>query len=215
MIRQQDIDGAGELAGTSAGGFCRARYSAREINKSVTLSMAPQTLACGGALGTRSFAPAAMTTPGQTLLGGTAWLDLASAAARDYYLCVGMMLIDRGYTLIDFEEHENVIAHASSKQAAVSNLVAVMTALRRFGASKDETIYFSGDPATDETGKEIDFVYAPSHFPHDLRAEIPEQDHSQGDRRRLFLQPLAAPRVRRPGSWLPGHAKVYFLCRQL
>jgi hypothetical protein len=36
----------------------------------------------------RNFAPAAMIAPGKKELGGTAWLDLANATARDYCLCI-------------------------------------------------------------------------------------------------------------------------------
>jgi hypothetical protein len=45
-------------------------------------------------------------------------------------------------------------------------LVYVMDELRRYGTEKGERIYFSGDPATDDTAKEIDFLYVPSRFFH-------------------------------------------------
>lgn len=69
----------------------------------------------------------------QRALGDTAWLDLANPIARDYYICIGTELIDRGYTLISFPEHENVIAHASSQSDAVKNFVALMQMLRSYG----------------------------------------------------------------------------------
>lgn len=164
-IRQQDLNSAEQLAGklrqllphTILGGG---------VNESMSLSIPPQTLTCGGQLGTRTFAPAAMIDSKQHALGDTAWLDLANPAARDYYVCVGTELIDRGFTLIGFPEHENVIGHASSKPEAIKNFVSLLDTLRHYGASKGERIYFSGDPATDDTVKEIDFYYVPSRFYH-------------------------------------------------
>lgn len=164
-IRQQDLNSAGQLAGklrqllphTILGGG---------VNESMSLSIAPQTLTCGGQLGTRTFSPAAMIDTKQRALGDTAWLDLANPTARDYYLCVGTELIDRGFTLIGFPEHENVIAHASSKKEAIKNFVSLLETLRHYGAGKGETIYFSGDPASDDTAKEIDFLYVPARFFH-------------------------------------------------
>jgi hypothetical protein len=164
-IRQQDLNSAGQLAAklrqllphTVLGGG---------VNESVSLSSPAQTLNCGEQLGTRTFAPNSMIDPHQRALGDTAWLDLAKPTARDYYVCIGTELIDRGFTLIGFPEHENVIAHASSQQDAIRNFVSLLQTLRRYGAGKGEAIYFSGDPATDATGKEIDFYYVPSRFYH-------------------------------------------------
>jgi hypothetical protein len=165
VTRQQDVDAGGRLAKTLREHFPRTLLGSG-LNESISLANPPQTLACGGTLGMRTFAPAAMITPGKKELTGTAWLDLAKDTARDYYLCIGTMLIDRGYTVIGFAEHSNVIAHASSKSAAIENFVEIMSALRRYGASKGEKIYFSGDPSNDETAKKIDFLYVPSRFYH-------------------------------------------------
>jgi hypothetical protein len=125
------------------------------VNESMSLSIPPQTLNCGARLGMQTFVPRNMVDPNQRPLGDTAWLDLANPKARDYYLCVGTELIDRGYTLIGFPEHENVIAHASSGSEAIKNFVYVMDELRRYGAAEGKRIYFSGDPAEDDTAKHL------------------------------------------------------------
>ena len=72
-IRQQDLNSAEQLAGklrqllphTILGGG---------VNESMSLSIPPQTLTCGGQLGTRTFAPAAMFDSKQHALGDTAGL---------------------------------------------------------------------------------------------------------------------------------------------
>lgn len=155
-IRQQDLNSAGQLA-SKLHQLLPQTILGGGVNESVSLSTPAQTLMCGGQLGTKTFAPAAMIDPKQRALGDTAWLDLANPVARDYYVSVGMELIDRGYTLIGFPEHENVIVHASSKPEAVRNFLSLLETLRRYGTEKGERIYFSGDPATDDTIKEIDF----------------------------------------------------------
>ena len=164
-IRQQDLNTAGQLATALRQKLPRTIFGGG-VNESMSLSIAPQTLACGGGLGTRTFDPNEMVIRGGNKLGDTAWLDMAKPIARDYYLCVGTMLIDRGYTLIGFPEHENVIAHASSKPEAQRNFVDLLQRLRHYGLEKGQTVYFSGDPATDATVNEIDFYYVPARFYH-------------------------------------------------
>lgn len=109
-------------------------------------------------------------------------------------------MIDRGFTLIGFPEHENVIGHASSKPEAIKNFVSLLDTLRHYGASKGERIYFSGDPATDDTVKEIDFYYVPSRFYHLTFAQkYQKQDSSARYWHRLLLQPVVCTRARRVG----------------
>jgi len=208
-IRQQDLNSAGQLAQrlrqqlpyTILGGG---------VNESVSVSIPAQTLTCGGELGTKTFTPAAMIDPHQRALGDTAWLDLANPLARDYYICVGMELIDRGYTLISFPEHENVLAHASSKPEAVRNFVSLLQTLRQYGAGKGKAIYFSGDPATDATVKEIDFYYVPARFYHLTFAQkyqnrIPRPGIGVG-----YSYSLSAERVRDVLATAPRNAHVFF-----
>jgi hypothetical protein len=170
VIRQQDIEAAGRLASKLRQQLPRTILGGG-VNESVALSMPPQTLHCGGEMGSRTFAPNAMVDLSQRALGDTAWLDLAKPEARDYYLCIGLALIDKGYTLIGFPEHENLIAHSSSKPNAIRNLVGVFKELRRYGNGKGQNIYISGDPATDDTAAEVDFYYVPSRFYHTTFAQ--------------------------------------------
>jgi hypothetical protein len=151
-----------------------------------------------------------MVTPGQKGLTGTAWLDLANPIARVYYICAGMMLIDRGYTLIDFEEHSNVIAHASSKSGAIKNYVEIMKTLRQYGAAKGEKIYFSGDPTTDDTAKEIDFLYVPSRFYHTSFAQKYQNKISRPGIGVGYAYSLSPLRVRDVLADKPPNRRVFF-----
>jgi hypothetical protein len=208
-IRQQDLDLAGHLAAKLRQRLPHAILGGG-INESISLSNPPQSLACGGSLGTRRFVPADMIDPKQKPLGNTAWLDLANPTARDYYLCVGTMLIDRGYTLIDFEEHENVIAHSSSTTHAIKNYVDIMQSLRRYGQSKGLKIYFSGDPANDETGNELDFAYVPSRFYHTTFAQKYQNKIARPGIGAGYSYSLSAARVRDVLAATPRHTRVFF-----
>lgn len=208
-IRQQDINSAGQLAATLHQHLPRTILGGG-VNESVSLAIVPQTLNCGVSLGVQTFVPKDMIDPKQRPLGDTAWLDLANPRARDYYLCVGSELIDRGYTLISFPEHENVIAHASSKPEAIKNFVSVMEALRRHGSEKGERIYFSGDPATDDTAKEIDFLYVPSRFFHTSFAQKYQNKIIRKGIGVGYSYSLSPLRVQDVLATAPRHAKVFF-----
>lgn len=208
-IRQQDLNSAGRIADklqqlmphTILGGG---------VNESVSLSIPPQTLNCGGQLGTKTFSPRAMIDPRQRALGDTSWLDLANPTARDYYLCVGTELIDRGYTLIGFPEHENLIAHASSKTEAIENFVSLLQVLRKYGAEKGRVIYFSGDPATDATVKQIDFYYVPARFYHLTFAQKYQNKVLRPGVGVGYSYSLSPARVHDVLATAPKHARVFF-----
>jgi hypothetical protein len=208
-IRQQDLNSAGQLASKLRQLLPRTILGGG-VNESVSLSTPAQTLMCGGQLGTKTFAPAAMIDPKQRALGDTAWLDLANPVARDYYVCVGMELIDRGYTLIGFPEHENVIAHASSKPEAVKNFVSLLETLRHYGTEKGERIYFSGDPATDDTVKEIDFYYVPSRFYHQTFAQKYQNKIARPGIGVGYSYSLSPARVQDVLAAAPRNAHVFF-----
>ena len=208
-IRQQDLNAAGRLAQELRQRLPRAILGGG-VNESMSLSIEPQTLACGGTLGARSFVPKDMVVRGHNELGGTAWLDLANKAARDYYLCVGTMLIDRGYTLIGFPEHENVIDHASSKSQAVENFVDILKTLRQYGANKGEKIYFSGDPSTDGTASFIDFLYVPSRFYHTTFAQKYQNRISRPGIGIGYSYSLSSLRVRDVLAVAPQKQRVFF-----
>lgn len=208
-IRQQDINSAGQLAATLHQRLPRTILGGG-VNESVSLSIAPQTLNCGRRLGMQTFAPKDMVDPKQHPLGDTAWLDLANPKARDYYLCIGTELIDRGYTLIGFPEHENVIAHAASKPDAIKNFVYIMDELRRYGTEKGERIYFSGDPATDDTAREIDFLYVPSRFFHTSFAQKYQNKIIRKGIGVGYSYSLSPLRVQDVLATAPHHAKVFF-----
>ena len=208
-IRQQDINSAGQLAAVLHQYLPRTILGGG-VNESVSLSIAPQTLHCGARLGTQTFVPKDMVDPKLRPLGDTAWLDLANAKARDYYLCIGAELIDRGYTLISFPEHENVIAHASSKPEAIKNFVYVMDELRRYGTEKGEHIYFSGDPTTDDTAKDIEFFYVPSRFFHTSFAQKYQNKIIRKGIGVGYSYSLSPLRVQDALATAPRHAKIFF-----
>ena len=208
-IRQQDLNSAGQLAAALRQRLPRTILGGG-VNESVLLSIAPQTLACGGTLGTRTFDPNGMVNHAGNQLGGTVWLDLANPTARDYYICVGTMLIDRGYTLIGFPEHENVIAHASSKPDAVRNFVSLLRTLRHYGVEKGQQVLFSGDPATDATVSEIDFYYVPSRFYHLTFAQKYQNRISRPGVGVGYSYSLSSARVRDVVSAAPRTAHVFF-----
>jgi len=151
-----------------------------------------------------------MIDPKQRALGDTAWLDLANPAARDYYGCVGTELIDRGFTLIGFPEHDNVIAHASSKPEAIRNFVFSLEPLRHYGDSKGETIYFSGDPATDDTAKQINFLHVPSRFFHTSFAQRYQNKIVRKGIGVGYSYSLSPLRVQEVLATAPHNAKVFF-----
>jgi hypothetical protein len=166
VIRQMDLESAGHLA-TELRQKLPHTLLASGVNESISLTKyPPQTLECGGSIGRRTFAPADITDPHLRPLGDTAWIDMAAQGAHDYYLCIGTILIDQGFTILGFPEHENLIAHASDKPKAIGNLVDVFRTLRRYATSKGKQIYFLGDPATDETVSDIDIYYMPARFFH-------------------------------------------------
>lgn len=146
----------------------------------------------------------------QRSLGDTAWLDLARPEARDYYLCIGLALIDKGFTLIGFPEHENVIAHASSKPDAVTNFVSVFKQLRQYGESKGERIYFSGDPATDATVTEVDFYYVPARFFHTTFAQQYQNKVSRPGIGVGYAYSLSPRRVHDVMATVPPGRRVFF-----
>ena len=125
-----------------------------------------ETLQCPGQLGDIQFRAAAMTRPTAPLLGGTPWLDLALPAAREFYLCQGEIFLSIGFTLIHFEEMQNVIAHSSSPSAAWNNYINLINNLRAFAAANRRSVYFSGDPVPSGKRMPLDSVYAPSRFFH-------------------------------------------------
>jgi len=160
----QDIARAASIYGALRRAMPRAIFGIG-LNETV-LKDYDETLNCPAPLGDTQFRATAMTKPNEPLLGGTGWLDLAMPAARDFYLCQGKMFFRIGFTLIHFEEMENVIAHSSSPGAAWNNYLAIIKTLRAFADAAGRKIYFSGDPGPSGKGMPLDAVYAPSRFFH-------------------------------------------------
>jgi hypothetical protein len=122
------------------------------------------TIGCGGE--SRRFTAAQMTVPGKPLLGGTAWIDVATDAGRDFYECQAKNLIDLGYALINPDGGGLVIKNSSSPAAAVKNFNAMFARLKAYARANGREVYFSGDIDMLEAGVAIDTAYLPSRFYH-------------------------------------------------
>jgi hypothetical protein len=122
------------------------------------------TLACGGA--PRHFTAAPMTVPGKPLLGGTAWIDVATDLGRDFYECQAKTLIDLGYALINPDGGGLVIKNSSSPATAVKNFNAMFARLKAYAKAGGREVYFSGDIDMLQAGVVIDTAYLPSRFYH-------------------------------------------------
>lgn len=102
---------------------------------------------------------------------GHYWLDPAQAEARDYLICLGKIFVDKGFRFINFENPEQVLAHSSNRDLALSNLRGVQGEINRYATTKGlGLIYWGGDPYLSHRIP-LEAIYVPARFFHTTFAQ--------------------------------------------
>ena len=122
-------------------------------------------LACGGNLGTQTFAADQLAS--KTSLGSNGeFVDISKPRVQDYYVCIGQISIDKDMVYLHFEAPSLVIRAASGgPESAYAAYKSVESRLREYAASKGKAVYFSGDMEL-AAHVPLEGMYLPSRFYH-------------------------------------------------
>ncbi|MBK8013059.1 MAG: hypothetical protein IPK13_17100 [Deltaproteobacteria bacterium] len=102
---------------------------------------------------------------------GHYWLDPAKAEAHDYLTCLGKIFVDKGFRFINFENPEQIVAHSSNPDLALSNLRAVQSEINRYASARGfGPIYWGGDSYLSHR-MPLHAVYVPARFFHTTFAQ--------------------------------------------
>lgn len=138
-------------------------------------------------------------------------VDLGLKSAQDYYICIGMLQIDMGISLLHFEAPGEVLNAASDRSLAISGYKTVMQALAKYAGSKGQTVYFSGDP-TLAAAVSLDAIYTPARFFHTtVKSVLRYQNKIARPGRGVgYTYALSHAIARDTLSQVPSHTKVLF-----
>lgn len=121
-----------------------------------------ETFHCGGDIGDRTYTAAELTS-GAALQGSTMWVDMAKPATQEFYRCIGRIFLDEGFSLLHFEESDNVLKQSSDAAEAAAGYGRVAQYLTAYARRKRVPVYFSGEPGIASVVP-LSSAYVPARF---------------------------------------------------
>jgi|ERR1700722_6300341 hypothetical protein len=119
-------------------------------------------LRCGGEMGERAFTVSDLTI-GRVLQHDAIWLDISKPETQDYYKCLGQIYLEKGFSLLHFEEAGHLVRDASSPEAAIEAYHRVFVHLSAYAKSQSLPIYFSGAHML-ASAVDLSAAYIPARF---------------------------------------------------